>query len=296
MGSWERWLKAPATLALRRFLFQVHLWLGIALGLYVLMISVTGSAIVLRSQFTGWFLHERVSNEAGLPELIGAELEARVAQAYAGDYVVTRVAPPSRPGRAVYVVLDHGGVEETRFFDQYRGVDLGSTYPWQVRVVEKLTSLHDDLMMDREGRRLNGWGGVLFMVMLISGLVLWWQGSRRWREGLVISRKSPRSFMWQLHNFLGFWSLLLMFAWGFTAIYFAWPEPFDWVIDQFDSDLDDFERPDGWLRILIDLHFGRFRGLLWANILWVFLGLLPAVLFISGLVVWYRRVLRRRRV
>jgi uncharacterized iron-regulated membrane protein len=295
MGSWERWLKAPATLAFRRFLFQVHLWLGIGLGLYVLMISVTGSAIVMRTHVSRWFMHEQVSNVAALPELTGAALEARVAEVYV-DRVVTRVSPPSRPGRAAYVVLDRDGLEETRFFDQYQGLDLGPTYPWQVQVVEWLVDLHDNLLMDREGRRLNGWGGVLFMAMVVSGLVLWWQGSRRWREGLVIRRDSPRSFMWQLHNFLGFWSLVLMVAWGITAIYFAWSAPFDWVIDHFDDDLDDFERPDRWLRFLIDLHFGRFRGLLWANILWIFLGLLPAVLFISGLVVWYRRVLRRRSV
>ncbi|MDR0780959.1 MAG: PepSY domain-containing protein [Pseudomonadales bacterium] len=295
MGSWERWLKAPATSALRRFLFQVHLWLGIGFGIYVLMISITGSAIVLRAQFGGWFMHDQVSNVLALPELTGADLEARVAEVYA-DYTVNRVAPPARRGRSVYVVLERAGVEETRFFDQYQGKDLGPTYPWPVRIIEWLTDLHDNLLMDRTGRGLNGWGGALFMVMVLSGLVIWWQGSRRWREGLVIRRDSPRSFMWQLHNFLGFWSLPLMVVWGLTAIYFAWPEPFDWVIDYFDSDLDDFERPDGWIRTLIDFHFGRFRGLLWANIVWLFLGLVPAVLIISGVVVWYRRVVRRRRV
>jgi uncharacterized iron-regulated membrane protein len=294
MGSWERWLKAPATSAFRRFLFQVHLWLGIGFGLYVLMISVTGAAIVLRSQFGGWFMHEQLSNVAGLTALTGAELEARVTEVYAG-YTVKQVTPPRR-GRSTYVVLERAGVEETRYFDQFQGKDLGPTYPWPVQIIEWLTNLHDNLLMDLKGRGINGWGGALFMVMLLSGLLLWWQGSRRWREGLVISRQSSRSFMWQLHNFLGFWSLPLMVAWGLTAIYFAWSEPFDWVIDHFDSNLDDLERPDGWLRALISLHFGRFGGLLWANVLWIFFGLVPAVLIISGAVVWYRRVLRRRSV
>jgi Uncharacterized iron-regulated membrane protein len=293
MGAWERWLKAPATLGFRRFLFQVHLWLGIGLGLYVLMISVTGSAIVLRPQIARWLIPSEVSI-TDLPELTGAALEMRVGEVYS-DYAVKRIMPPTREGRAVYVVLEREGTEYTRFFDQYRGKDLGSSYPWPVQAVEWLTRLHDDLLMDRKGRRLNGWGGVLFMVMVLSGLVLWWQGARRWREGLVIRRDTPRSFMWQLHNFLGFWALLLMVAWGLTAIYFAWPAPFDWVIDRFDSDLNDFDRPDGWLRLLIDLHFGRFRGLLWANILWIFLGLIPAILYISGLIVWYRRVIKRSR-
>jgi len=293
MGAWQRWLKAPATLRWRRLLFQLHLWLGIGLGLYVLMISVSGSAIVMRPQINRWLIPSEVT-PTDAAALEGAALEARVAAVYASDATVKLITPPTREGRAVYVVLDRAGIEHTRFFDQYRGIDLGSTYPWPVQTVEWLTRLHDDLLLDRQGRRLNGWGGVLFMVMLVSGLVLWWQGKRRWRDGLVIRRESARPFMWQLHSFLGFWSMLMIFIWGLTAMYFAWPTAFEWFIDAMDSDLDDFERPDGWLRLLIDLHFGRFRGLLWANILWIILGLLPAALYISGFLLWYRRVLRHQ--
>ncbi|MFZ9585861.1 MAG: PepSY domain-containing protein, partial [Pseudohongiellaceae bacterium] len=58
------------------------------------------------------------------------------------------------------------------------------------------------------------------------------------------------------------------------------------------DDLQDDTRPDGWLLWMIQMHFGRFRGLLWANVLWIVLGLLPAILYVSGFVLWYRRVLR----
>ena len=46
----NRWLYQPQKVWLRRALFQVHLWSGIALGLYVLMISVTGSVLVYRNE------------------------------------------------------------------------------------------------------------------------------------------------------------------------------------------------------------------------------------------------------
>lgn len=292
MNAWKRWLQAPQTLWLRRLLFQIHLWLGIGLGLYVLMISLSGSAIVLRPQFSRWFTPSEVASTAG-PELTGAALEARIAEVYA-EYRVENVVSSTREGRATYVVLkDENDEEVTRFFDQFSGTDLGNTFPWQVATIEWLTRLHDDLLLDRTGRRINGFGGILFLLMVTSGLILWWQGSRRWREGLMLRRNSTRSFNWQLHSFLGFWSLLLLFVWGVTAIYFAWSEPFDVFIDWLDDDLSDFERPEGWLRFLIDLHFGRFRGLLWANILWIFLGLVPAVMFITGLILWYKRVVTR---
>lgn len=292
MNAWKRWLQAPQTLRFRRLLFQIHLWMGIGFGLYILMISISGSAIVLRPQISRWLIPSQVPSTEGI-ELSGAALEARVAAAYA-DYEVTNLVPATRPGRATYVALTSAeGKEVTRFFDQYRGVDLGSTYPWPVATVEWLTRLHDELLLGRQGRKLNGVGGILFLLMTVSGLIIWWQGTRRWHEGLLIRRGSTRSFNWQLHSFLGFWSLLLMFVWGLTSVYFAWPGPFDAVIDWFDSDLDDFERPDAWLLTLIDFHFGRFRGLLWANILWIFLGLLPAVMFITGFIVWYRRAVRK---
>jgi uncharacterized iron-regulated membrane protein len=292
MSAWKRWLQAPQTLWFRRALFQVHLWMGIGLGLYILVISVSGSAIVLRPQFSRWFTPSEVVSTEG-SELTGAALEARIGEVYA-DHTVTRVVPSTREGRATYVALANAeGEEVTRFFDQFAGEDLGSTYPWPVATMEWLTRLHDELLLGREGRKLNGIGGALFLLMTVSGVIIWWQGSRRWKDGLLIRRNSTRSFNWQLHSFLGFWTLLLMFVWGLSSVYFAWPEPFDAIIDAMDPDLEDFERPDGWLRLLLDFHFGRFRGLLWANILWIFLGLLPAVMFITGFILWYRRVVKR---
>jgi len=135
---------------------------------------------------------------------------------------------------------------------------------------------------------------MLLLAMVLTGVIIWWQGRRRWVDGLLIKRAGQHTFMWQLHSFLGFWTLLLMLVWGVTAIYFAFPEPFDYIVDAMDNDLEDFERPDGWLRFLVNLHFGRFRGS-WPGLpyIWVVLGLLPAVMFISGFVLWYRRVLKR---
>lgn len=293
MNNWQRWLQAPQTTFFRRALFQVHLWLGIAIGLYILVISVSGSAVVLRPQFSQWFIHSQVSAETGTP-LTGAELEARVKEVYR-DYVVINVVPPTRPRRATYVALERNGQESGRYFDHYAGIDLGSSYPWPVRTVEWLTRLHDDLLMDRvTGRKVNAIGGILFLVMVVSGIFIWWQGRRRWADGLQIKSASTHSFNWQLHSFLGFWSLLLMFVWGLTAIYFAFPQPFDFIIDAMDADLEDFERPDAWLRFLINLHFGRFRGSWpWLPYLWILLGLIPAVMFITGFILWYKRVLKR---
>ena len=50
MTVWQRWIRQPQKIWLRRALFQIHLWSGIAVGLYVLLMSVTGSVLVYRNE------------------------------------------------------------------------------------------------------------------------------------------------------------------------------------------------------------------------------------------------------
>ena len=58
MTALQPWLQHPERFWLRRALFQIHLWLGAGLGLYVVLMSLTGSIIVFRNELSGWFLIE----------------------------------------------------------------------------------------------------------------------------------------------------------------------------------------------------------------------------------------------
>ena len=42
MSLWQRWLQQPQGIWLRRAVFQVHLWTGLALGLYLTVQAVGG--------------------------------------------------------------------------------------------------------------------------------------------------------------------------------------------------------------------------------------------------------------
>ena len=50
MTPWQQWAKHPQDLWVRRAFFQIHLWIGLGIGLYVLLISVSGSAIIYRRE------------------------------------------------------------------------------------------------------------------------------------------------------------------------------------------------------------------------------------------------------
>jgi uncharacterized iron-regulated membrane protein len=55
MSFTERWLRRPQSTWVRKAIFQIHLWSGITLGLYIVVVCVSGSAIVFRNDLYGLF-------------------------------------------------------------------------------------------------------------------------------------------------------------------------------------------------------------------------------------------------
>jgi uncharacterized iron-regulated membrane protein len=289
--GWRRWLDHPQRVWLRRAVFQVHLWLALALGAYVVMISLTGSAVVFRREFNLWLVPRFVPAAVGTP-LTADELRRAVERAYP-DQKVVAVHEPRRRNRPVSVELERGGKVAERLFDPYAAVDMGSSFPPFLRAVEWLVELHDNLLGGEQGRVVNGVAALLVTVVVLSGAVIWWPGRRRWRLSLVVGRPGKnRRFAWQLHSALGFWTLALLLMWTSTAVYFAFPDPFEDAMDYFDTDKTDQTRPgEALLLLLVKLHFGRFGGV-GVGVLWVILGLVPAILFVTGFILWWTRVLR----
>jgi uncharacterized iron-regulated membrane protein len=290
----------PTALRWRRVLVRIHLWTALAIGLYLIVISVSGSIAVFRVEANLWFVPRSVPSVEG-ERLTGDALEAAVRRVY-GDYVVIRIS--EQPGRRrdvepaarpVEVALEREGVRSMRVFDPYAARDLGDRFPPVLRAMERTIDLHANLLAGSTGKRINGVGGGLLILLLATGAVIWWQGRGRFWRGMIVIRGPPRPVLWQTHSALGFWSLGLMFVWAITGVYFAFPNVFESLIDFFDDDMTDLHRPgEALLLQMVALHFGRFGGLE-VRILWAILGLMPAVMFVTGFVLWWRRVVRSWR-
>jgi len=292
MNSWQRWILAPQTHWFRKALFQVHLWMGIGFGLYILVISLSGSALLLKWPFYGWFEPRNIEPTEAIP-LQGEALTARMAEVYAG-YELGFTTLASEPTDATYIVLEKDGEYIPHYFNQYTGEDVGPAHPWPIKAVQWLADVHEDLMLGNTGRKINGIGGLLFILMSLSGVLIWWQGSERWHEGLQIKRHSKRAFLWQLHSFIGFWSLLLMFSWGISGFQEGFPRFVFSIVEWFGTGSTDFIPLENWLRFFRRIHFARYGEETWARWGWVIVSFLPTILFISGFTVWLQRVVLRR--
>ena len=83
-SAWQQWLRQPQSVWLRKALFQVHLWSGIGIGIYVVLISISGSILVFRNELFEFFTAKPIVVEATGPRLSEEALRNRAVQAYPG--------------------------------------------------------------------------------------------------------------------------------------------------------------------------------------------------------------------
>jgi uncharacterized iron-regulated membrane protein len=301
MSWWQRWLRQPQSVWVRKALFQVHLWAGVAAALYIFIICVTGSMLVFRPEIS-----RTLSRKPVIVNVTGALLTDEqlkdAAERQNPGYIVTNVFKDRRPNVAAEVWLESPTDSRRRLVDPFRGSDLGPVVNPGMTALSALLDLHDNLLTGETGRLVNGAGGFVLMILAMTGVFIWWPGIKNWMRSLAIHRGvSWKRFVWDLHSAVGFWSCILVFMFAFSGFYLVYQEWFSPVLDRL-AEYDGVRFERGYMEDLIAwlprLHFGRFRGLrpqttLGLKIFWVVIGLAPAVLSVTGLVMWWNRVVRR---
>ena len=63
MSTWQRWLHHPESAWVRKCFFHIHLWTGAGVGLYIILMSISGSMIVYRNELERTFSFSIVSIE-----------------------------------------------------------------------------------------------------------------------------------------------------------------------------------------------------------------------------------------
>jgi len=295
MTLWQRWMRQPQRVWLRRALFQIHLWTGIGLGLYVVVLSATGSALVYRTELDLYFRTPRPAFDKDATRVPTEQIRAKAQELYPG-WEVTRVGDRiSRRNPTIQVDLTRGEDTKERLFNPYTGQDLGDATTKGEWFVLWMVRLHDELLLERNGKYANGYLSAVFTVTVLTGLAVWWPGVNRWKRSLYVKASSGwRRINWDLHSVLGFWLFLFALMWGVSGFYLGVPEPFTEFVDKISDPNAEFgERPgDLVLMWLSRLHFGRWRGNEPLRAVWAIVGLVPAILFITGVIMWWNRTLR----
>lgn len=202
----------------------LHLWLGLASGIVVFIMGITGCILVFEHEIkeltSPWLKVEAQTPDKVLPP---SKIYAAVKKAlpekdihglwYNGLDKTIKVDIES--DSLIYVNPYNGKitgmVDHEDFFHE---IDEGHRYVWLGREV---------------GTAITSWATLIFFFLLISGIILWFP--KKWNKNNINSSfkikwgAKFKRLNYDLHNVLGFYSLLLAFLIALTGLIMS----FHWV-------------------------------------------------------------------
>lgn len=248
--------KAPPRVRGRALWTSVHKWLGLALGLIVAIIGVTGSILVFYQELDEWLNpalyyvsppHEGATYRS-LDEIYAAAGAAAPKGAVAGFTAYPRHADVAfeidftRP-REGSLVSDFWQV----FVDPYTAKVIGrrdvrTGDQWIARAfIPFVFDLHLSLLMPfKQGQVVVGIIAVLAVASILSGLYLWWPSKGKWKRALGLRlRAGGKRLVFDLHQVFGIYPWIVLLAVLVSGIYFNLPAQFLSVVRIFSPETID---------------------------------------------------------
>jgi uncharacterized iron-regulated membrane protein len=203
----------------------LHLWLGLVSGLIMVVVCLTACIWVFNDEITGLMEPETKTPRQDKAVITPSRLIQLADSAFPGkkpNYATYQ------QGRAIYLALGEGrGGNTILRIDPYSAnvISIKQMKKGETDFFRFILNGHRFLWLPYAiGRPIVNYGTLLFILLLITGIVLWWP--RRWtkaarEQGFTIKWKASfKRVNYDLHNVLGFYSLLFLLAIAMTgAVY-----------------------------------------------------------------------------
>jgi uncharacterized iron-regulated membrane protein len=196
----------------RTALFWLHLVCGVSAGVVILVMSATGVILALKPQIQDWVERDVRYVTPGAARLGASQLLDAVKQARP-DASPQSLALARDPAAAATISLGRDG---NLYIDPYTGTALGTGSARTTQFFQSITNWHRYLGATGEsrasGRSVTGASNLAFLVLAVTGLLIWWpkQLSLQCLKPIVWFRRTStgraRDFNW--HNTIGFWCLI----------------------------------------------------------------------------------------
>ncbi|WP_417434827.1 PepSY-associated TM helix domain-containing protein [Hoeflea sp.] len=187
-----------------------HFYAGLYVIPFFMVLAVTGMAMAWIAYIDGRD-GERI---AVVPQQVAQSVSAQADAALAvipGGALRQYVAPRADDLAAIFRV-DLDGKATMVAVDPYSATVLAE-FPRRSGWYDFFDNVHSDLMLGVTGDRMIEVAASLGMVLIATGLYMWWPRTSGWRAALVPSFVRGGRVMWRsLHGVAGFWiSLFLVF-------------------------------------------------------------------------------------
>lgn len=223
--------EASPLVSLRRLWLKAHRWIGLTVGLLFVLIGLTGSVLVFDHAIDEWLNPELLLTSGSGQERSVEELIAAAETAFAGSGPVVHANSVTGPrvANGVWTVWFASGTAPDLKFtavhvDPYTAQVTGQRV-WGEDLLSWIYRLHFRLLAGETGAAIVGFTGMLLLVSILSGIVLWWPlWKNSWRSAFAI--RGGVRFQYDLHKTVGIVSALLLIVIAFTGVFMEFPE---WV-------------------------------------------------------------------
>jgi uncharacterized iron-regulated membrane protein len=205
---------------IKKVFSKIHLWLGLITGLVVFIIAITGAIYCFAPElqkFTQSYTQVEANDQNFLPP---SQIQKIAEKALPGKSIL-RIYYGDRDQSVVVWFSKKDNYDQSVFIDPYTGEVL------KVRDNEKdfisvVLKIHRTLLIPY-GHEIIKWSTVIFLIMLISGLILWWPKNRRTaKHGFKIKWNAhPKRLNYDLHKVLGFYASWIVIFSALTGLMFA---------------------------------------------------------------------------
>lgn len=172
-----------------RAIWRWHFYAGLMVAPFVLLLSLTGALYLFDREIEGVFYADRMHVPAVRAPLPLLDQQAAVLRAYPGA-TVKRIVLPERPTDAGQWLVARDGVDTLVFVDPGSGRVTGDIDPeWRLMAVVR--RIHGTLLAGQVGSYIVELMACWTLIMLGTGLILWWP--RHWRlRGVFVPRLAAR--------------------------------------------------------------------------------------------------------
>jgi uncharacterized iron-regulated membrane protein len=197
---------------MRKLIFNLHLYLALIAGAFILILGVTGSIMAFEPELDGLLHRHRTYVTPNGSARSLAEIGAVVSRAFPGERIEIYGLSPE-PEKSYRVFLEKSG---TVYLNQYTGTIL-EVQPDEIEFLDYVHQLHLRLLWrgpSRPGDQIMSWAGVAMLLLSLSGLYLWWPVKRITLKPGATGRR----WWFDLHSATGIISLVFLAVLAFTGV------------------------------------------------------------------------------
>ena len=195
-----------------RTVWRWHFYAGLFCVPFIVLLTISGGIYLFTPQINAWLdrPYDRLTL-TGPPATAQAQVQAAL-RAIPGSTLSVYELPKDQDDATRIIVKNRG--ERIRVYVHPETLDILKTIPEEDRFTRMVFHFHGELLMGNTGSALVELAASWAIIMIVTGLFLWWPRDAPGLGGLIYPRlnRGSRGFWRDLHAVTGFWiSLFVLF-------------------------------------------------------------------------------------